>query len=101
MELIEPTRFLGASETRSSLTRIRSASNLRDRLKSRIRALGPRNGQLTGTGGRAARRRTIRCCVSRRFSAMTARTTPRLHSLATAMTRCSSVSTTFVRCASA
>ena len=49
-----PTRFLGASETRSSLTRIRSASILRDRFKSQLRALGPRNGQLTGTGGRAS-----------------------------------------------
>src|SRR5262249_49450270 len=48
-----------------------------------------------------ARRSTINCCLSRRFSAITARTPPAPQSRAVTMARCRSVSRRFLMCASA
>ena len=45
---------------------------------------------------RRRRRKTISCCLRTRFSAMTARTPPVPHSLATATAKCNSVSSRFV-----
>jgi len=46
-----------------------------------------------------ARRRTISCCLSRRFSAITARTPPGPHSFAVVTARCSRVSRKPFMCA--
>jgi hypothetical protein len=48
-----------------------------------------------------ARRKTISCCVSRRFSAITARTRPEPQNFAVTMARCSRASRRFLTCGSA